>query len=99
MKKTLFVLVTLAFTLTLFSAANLPMAHSGPMLKMVAIEASAPGQVKKLARMGIDISEVVKGPLVKGSRGVPILTVLHVGNCFQADSLLKRLLPRANWPN
>jgi hypothetical protein len=74
MKKTLFVLVTLAFTLTIFSAANLPSAHSGPMLKMISIEAKAPGQVKKLARMGIDISEVVKGPLVKGPRGVPLQT-------------------------
>jgi len=99
MKKTLFVLLTLTFTLTIFSAANLPLAHSEPMLEMVAIEAKAPGQVKKLARMGIDISEVVKGPLVEGPQSAPILTVLHVGNCFQADSLLKRLLPRAKWPN
>ena len=74
MKKTCLVLLTLAFTLTLFSAANLPMAHSGPMLKMISIEAKAPGQVNKLARMGIDISEVVKGPLVKGPRGGPIQT-------------------------
>ena len=46
----------------------------GPMLKMVAIEAKFPGQVKKLARMGIDISEVVKGPVVEGPRGVPMQT-------------------------
>ena len=42
MKKTLFVLLTLAFTLTIFGAANLPMAHSGSMLKMVAIDVKAP---------------------------------------------------------
>ena len=74
MKKACLVLLTLAFTLILFSAASLQLAHSGPMLKMVAIEAKAPGQVKKLARMGLDISEAVKGPLVKGPRGVPMQT-------------------------
>ena len=74
MKKTCKVLFILALALTIFSATNLPLAHSGPMLKMVAIEAKAPGQVKKLARMGIDISEVVKGPLVTGPRGVPLQT-------------------------
>ena len=74
MKKTCLVLLTLAFTLTIFSAANLPMAHAGSMLKMVAIEAKSLGQVKKLARMGIDISEATKGPLVKGPRGVPMQT-------------------------
>jgi hypothetical protein len=74
MKKTFLVVLNLAFTLTIFCTANLPLAHSGPMMKMVAIEARAPGQVKKLARMGIDISEVVKGPLVQGPRGVPMQT-------------------------
>ena len=74
MKKILFVFLTLAFTLTIFSTANLPMAHAGSMLKMVAIEAKSLGQVKELARMGIDISEAVKGPLVKGPRGVPMQT-------------------------
>ena len=74
MKKACKVLFILALALTVFSATNLPLAHSGPMLKMVAIEANAPGQVKKLARMGIDISEVIKGPLVQGPRGVPMQT-------------------------
>jgi hypothetical protein len=74
MKKACKVLFILALALTVFSATNLPLAHSGPMLKMVAIEANAPGQLKKLARMGIDISEVIKGPLVQGPRGVPMQT-------------------------
>jgi len=74
MKKTFLVVLTLALTLIIFYTINLPLAHSGPMLKMVAIEAKAPGQVKKLARMGIDISEVVKGPWVEGPRGVPFQT-------------------------
>ena len=74
MKKACKVLFILALALTVFSATNLPLAHSGPMLKMVAIKANAPGQVKKLASMGIDISEVIKGPLVQGPRGVPMQT-------------------------
>lgn len=74
MKKTLYILFTVAFTLVFFNAINLPLAYSEPMLKMVAIEANAPGQIKKLVRMGLDISEVIKGPVVEGPRGVPIQT-------------------------
>ncbi len=74
MKKAVLFLLILACMLTIFSTRQVPLAHSGPMLKMVAIEAKSPGQVKKLARMGIDISEVVKGPLVEGPRGVPLQT-------------------------
>jgi hypothetical protein len=74
MKKAFLVLLTLAFTLTILSSTHPPSAHAGPMLKMVAIEVNSPGQIKKLARMGIDISEVVKGPLKDGPRGVPMQT-------------------------
>lgn len=84
MKKTFLVLLTMAFTLTIFSAANLPLAHSGPMLKMVTIEAKSPGQVKKLARMGIDIAAVRKGPIVKGPRGVP-------GQSFRVEAVVSAL--------
>ncbi|UCF94698.1 MAG: hypothetical protein JSW39_11245, partial [Desulfobacterales bacterium] len=74
MKKTGLFLSTTVFLLTILNISNVPSAHSEPMLKMVAIEAKSPGQVKKLARMGIDISEVVKGPVVEGPRGVPLQT-------------------------
>jgi hypothetical protein len=84
MKKTLLVLLTLAFSLTIFSAANLPLAHSGPMLKMVTIDAKSPGQVKKLARMGIDIAAVRKGPTVKGPRGVP-------GQSYRVEAVVSAL--------
>jgi hypothetical protein len=50
-----------------------PAAYSGPMLKMVKIEAKAPGQVKKLARMGIDIAAVHKGPVVESGTSVLFL--------------------------
>lgn len=74
MKKTVLFLLSLIFMLTIFCASQVPLAHSGPMLKMVTIEAKALGQVKKLARMGIDITAVRKGPIVKGPRGVPMQT-------------------------
>ena len=74
MKKTVLFLLALAVIQTVFSISQVQLAHSGPMLKMIAIEAKAPGQVHKLARMGIDISEVVKGPVIKGPRGGPIQT-------------------------
>ena len=69
MKKTNLLVIGVAFTLTLVGVIQVPSAHSEPMLKMVAIKADAPGQIHKLARMGIDISEVVKGPVIKGPRG------------------------------
>jgi hypothetical protein len=59
-----------------FSTGSVPLAHSGPMLKMVTIEAKSPGQVKKLARMGIDIAAVRKGQLKKGPLGASIQTYL-----------------------
>ena len=74
MKKTILFLVSVAFMLTIFGVIQVPLVHSEPMLKMVAINANAPGQVNKLARMGIDISEVAKGPVIKGPRGGPIQT-------------------------
>jgi hypothetical protein len=67
--KLILVIALLATDISIVAAAS-----QGQMLKMVAIEAKAPGQVKKLARMGIDISEVIKGPLVAGPRGVPMQT-------------------------
>ena len=84
MKKTLPVLLTLAFTLIIFSTTNLSLAHSEPMLKMVTIEAKSAGQVKKLARMGIDIAAVRKGPIVKGPRGVP-------GQSFRVEAVVSAL--------
>ena len=84
MKKTLPVLLTLAFTLIIFSATNLPLAHAEPMLKMVTIEAKSQGQVKKLARMGIDIAAVRKGPIIKGPRGVP-------GQSFRVEAVVSAL--------
>ena len=74
MKKIHFLLLMMLAFCILLSVSNVPAAHSGPMLKMVSIDAKSPGQVRKLARMGIDISEVVKGPVVKGPRGVPMQT-------------------------
>ena len=74
MKNTFLFLVAAAFMLTLVGVIQVPSAHSEPMLKMIAIKADAPGQIHKLARMGIDISEVVKGPMVKGPRGGPVQT-------------------------
>ena len=74
MKRILLISMTLAFLLTILSISNFPLAHAGPMLKMVTIEAKSPGQVKKLARMGIDIAAVRTGPVVKGKRGIPVQT-------------------------
>ena len=74
MKKMVPFLLVLAVIQTIFSISQVQLAHSGPMLKMVAIQANAPGQVHRLARMGIDISEVVKGPVIKGPRGGSIQT-------------------------
>lgn len=41
---------------------------------MVFIEARSPAEVKKLARMGIDIASVREGPIVKDARGIPTQT-------------------------
>jgi hypothetical protein len=67
-------LFSLLFVLIPFCSSQIPIAYAGPMLKMVSINANAPGQVKKLARLGIDISEVKKGPIITGPRGVPLQT-------------------------
>ena len=59
------------------SVSNAPVVQaelSVPALKMVTIEAKSPGQIKKLARMGIDIAAVRKGPVMEGPRGVPMQT-------------------------
>ena len=75
MRKLLVAVKVILVIALIASDAPIVMAESqGPMLKMIAIEANAPGQVNKLARMGIDISEVVKGPVVKGPLGGPIQT-------------------------
>ncbi|MBW2441978.1 MAG: immune inhibitor A [Deltaproteobacteria bacterium] len=76
MKKIFSILSTFAFLLTILSFSNVPSAYAGPMLKLVTIEAKSPGQVKKLARMGIDISSVRKGPIIKGPRGIPTQTYI-----------------------
>jgi redox-regulated HSP33 family molecular chaperone len=49
--------VILVITLIASGAPIVAAQSQGPMLKMIAIEAKSPGQIKKLARMGIDISE------------------------------------------
>jgi len=75
MRKLLVAVKVILVIAVIVSDASIVVAQSqGPMLKMVAIEAKSPGQVNKLARMGIDISEVVKGPVVEGPRGVPMQT-------------------------
>jgi len=75
MRKLLVAVKVILVIAVIASDASIVVAQSqGPMLKMVAIEAKSPGQVNKLARMGIDISEVVKGPVVEGPRGVPMQT-------------------------
>ena len=56
MKKPLLFLWILFLAVILFTIVSVPLAHSGPMLNMVTIEAKSPGQVKKLARMGIDMA-------------------------------------------
>lgn len=74
MKKTAPFLLSFAVIILTVSVNRVPVAHSEPMLKMIAIEVNAPGQINKLARMGIDIAEVEKGPVVKGPQGGPVQT-------------------------
>lgn len=72
-KRALFALLVVISLITL----NVPVALSQgpqPMLKMVSIDAQSAGEVQKLARMGIDIAAVRKGPIVEGDRGVPTQT-------------------------
>ncbi len=74
-KRSLFLM--LAIALIIFSASSVPVAFSQspePMLKVVFIDAGSAGAVKKLARLGIDIAAVRKGPVVERDRGVPIQT-------------------------
>ena len=74
--KRLFVAIGLltVFALTvnnnLFAKAESP----ASLLKMVTIEAKSVDQIKKLSRMGIDITAVRKGPVIKGNRGAPAQT-------------------------
>lgn len=54
-----------------------PKAHpqsQNPMLRMAFIEAKSIGEVKKLARMGLDIAAIRKGPVVENEQGIPIQT-------------------------
>ncbi|MHC4445913.1 MAG: M14 family metallopeptidase [Planctomycetota bacterium] len=74
MKKKNFFLPIFLASLFLLCFMIVPAAYSGPMLKMVKIEAQSPGAVKKLARMGIDIAAVRKGPVVKNGQGIPMQT-------------------------
>lgn len=75
MKKFLVPLGLVIFIALTVSNAPVVQAESPvPALKMVTIEAKSPGQIKKLARMGIDIAAVRKGPVMKGPRGVPMQT-------------------------
>jgi hypothetical protein len=74
MKKRGFFLILVVISLI---TLNVPVALSQgpqPMLKMVTIDAGSPAALKKLARMGIDIAAVRKGPVVEGPRGVPVHT-------------------------
>ncbi|MEJ2558779.1 MAG: M14 family metallopeptidase [Anaerolineae bacterium] len=75
-RKGLFLLLVLV-SLIIFSASSVPVAFSQspePMLKMVSINAGSPGEVKKLARLGLDIAAVRKGPVVEDKRGIPVQT-------------------------
>jgi hypothetical protein len=70
-------LLLVVISLITFSFGNVPVASSQPpqpMLKMVTIEAGSSAEVKKLARMGVDITALRKGPVVEGPRGVPVQT-------------------------
>jgi len=78
MKRLLVALGLVIFIALTVSNAPVVQAESPvPALKMVTIEAKSPGQIKKLARMGIDIAAVRKGPVMKGPRGVP-MQIYHV---------------------
>jgi hypothetical protein len=79
MKKKYLLLLLMGIVLIVLSASSVNVAFgesNGPMLKMVSIDAKSPGAVKNLARMGIDITAVLKGPLEEGPRGVPMQTYL-----------------------
>lgn len=71
MYKTFTCLVVSVFVLALSNTLSSQCAEAGPMLKMVEIKTDAPGQIKKLARMGLDISEIEKESVIVGPRGVP----------------------------
>ena len=75
-RKSLLLLLVVSLLITL-SASYVPAAFSQgpePQLKMVAIDAGSPGEVQELARMGLDIAAVRKGPVVEGERGVEVQT-------------------------
>jgi hypothetical protein len=55
-------------------SAGAQTADPEPMLKMVTIEAGSPTTLQTLARTGIDIAAVRKGPVVEKEPGVPIQT-------------------------
>ena len=96
MKKNVLFLLNCTLTLATFCFNQVSMAHSEPMLKMITIKANAPGQVNKLARMGIDISEVVKGPVVKGPQGGPIQTY-RVEAVVSSLDIKKLKLEKFSW--
>lgn len=75
-KRGLFLLLFAISFITLL-AGNVPAAFSQspePMLKMVFIDAKSPGEIKKLARMAIDIAAVRKGPVMEDVRGISAQT-------------------------
>lgn len=75
-KRGLFLLLFAILFITLL-AGNVPAAFSQspePMLKMVFIEAKSQSEVKKLARMAIDIAAIRKGPVMEDVRGVSAQT-------------------------
>ncbi|MCP3940131.1 MAG: zinc carboxypeptidase [Desulfobacteraceae bacterium] len=96
MKKSVLFLLSLVFMLTIFSLVQVPSALSDPMLKMVTIDVKAPGQINKLAGMGIDIAEVVKGPMVEDSRGVSLQTY-RVKAVVSARDEKKLALEKFSW--
>ena len=79
MKKKYLTLLVVGISLIVFSASSINVAFgqsNGPMLKIVSIEANSTAALKNLALMGVDITSVLKGPLVEGPRGVPMQTYL-----------------------
>ena len=69
----LFLLLAMISVVALITG-SVPVAFSQapePALRMVFVDASSGAEVQKLARLGIDIAAVRKGPVVEGPRGVP----------------------------
>ena len=70
-RSVLFVSVV-CLTVICFSQAS--WVNAEPMLKMVEIKVDSPGQLKKLLRMGTDISEIKKDAMMQGPDGRPLQT-------------------------